>query len=42
MDRMRKRNGIVDFITTVVIEKIHIMKNSHKAILKVLMRQMRL
>ena len=42
MDRMRKRIGIVNFISAVVIEKIHIMKNFHKAILKVLMRQMRL
>ena len=33
MDRMRKRNEIVDSIAAVVIEKIHIMKNFHKAIL---------
>ena len=34
--RKRKRNGIVDFIAAVVIEKIHIMKKFHKTILKVL------
>ena len=42
MDRMRKRNEIVDSIAAVVIEKIHIMKKFQKLILKVLMRQMRL